>query len=79
MSRSQMNRFMAPARRHRSLMYGFRRKIASMLTAPAARPAAAVILDAMRSANAAHGYPLALREDEALAATALRRALQQGA
>ena len=33
----------------------------------------------MRNANAAHGYPLALREAEAIAATALRRILQQGA
>ena len=43
------------------------------------RQCAAVISDAMRNANAAHGYPLALREAEAIAATALRRVLQQGA
>ena len=45
----------------------------------AARPAAAVMRDAMRSANAAHGYPLALREADATTATALRRALLHGA
>ena len=45
----------------------------------AARPAAAVMRDAMRSANAAHGYPLALREADAITATSLRRALQHGA
>ena len=44
----------------------------------AARPTAAVIRDAMCSANAAHGYPLALREADAITATALRRALQHG-
>lgn len=45
----------------------------------AARPTAVVIRDAMRSANAAHGYPLALREADAATAIALRRALQRGA
>ena len=45
----------------------------------AARPTAAIIRDAMRCANAAHGYPLALREADAVTATALRRALQHGA
>ena len=44
-----------------------------------ARSTAAIVRDAMRSANAAHGYPLALREADAIAAAALRRALQHGA
>jgi hypothetical protein len=40
---------------------------------------AAVILDAGRSADATHGYPLASRETDAIAAAALRRALLHGA
>jgi hypothetical protein len=46
---------------------------------PAARSTASVIHDAMRCANAAHGYPLALREADATEAAALRRILRHGA
>ena len=56
------------------------RRLGQLVAPPAAaRFPAEVFRDAMRSANAAHGYPLALREAEAIAATALRQALQQGA
>lgn len=55
------------------------RWLGRFIAPPPARATAAVIRDAMRTANAAHGSPLALRETEANAARALRRALQQGA
>ena len=57
----------------------FHRWLARLVAPPPARATAAVIRDAMRSANAAHGSPLALRDAEAIAAKALRRALQHGA
>ena len=43
------------------------------------RSTSAILRDAMRSANAAHGYPLVMRDADATAAAVLRRALRHGA